>query len=64
MANGEWADEDWGSLGSACIISIGACIASGKNGIASPIKSANLGGTNLSDLTNPKANCAKLPLPP
>jgi hypothetical protein len=64
MANGEWADEDWGSAGPACIFSIGVCIASGKDGIAYPIKTGNLGGTTLTDLTNPKANCAKLAAPP
>jgi hypothetical protein len=64
MANGEWADEDWGSSGPACIFSIGVCIASGKDGIAYPIKTANLGGTTPADLANPKANCAKLAAPP
>jgi hypothetical protein len=64
MANGAWADEDWGSSGPACIFSIGVCIASGKDGIAYPIKTANLGGTMPADLTNPKVNCAKLAAPP
>jgi hypothetical protein len=64
MAAGNWSDEDWGSAGPACIFSIGVCIASGKDGIAYPIKTANMGGTTLVGLANPKANCAKLAAPP
>jgi len=64
MASGNWSDEDWGSAAPACIFSIGVCIATGKDGIAYPIKTANLGGTTLADLANPKANCAKLAAPP
>ncbi|MGB8917021.1 MAG: hypothetical protein WCC89_09185 [Candidatus Sulfotelmatobacter sp.] len=64
MATGNWSDEDWGSAGPACIFSIGICIATGKDGIAFPIKTASLGGTTLTDLSNPKANCAKLAAPP
>jgi hypothetical protein len=64
MATGVWADEDWGSAGPACIFAIGVCIATGKDGIAYPIKAANLGGTTLADLANPTANCAKLASPP
>ncbi|MGB7726398.1 MAG: hypothetical protein WBL50_00095 [Candidatus Acidiferrum sp.] len=65
MASGNWSDEDWGSAGPACIFSIGVCIATGKDGIAYPIKTENLGGTTAADLTNnPKANCAKLAAPP
>jgi hypothetical protein len=64
MASGNWSDEDWGSAGPACIFSIGVCIATGKDGIAYPIKTANMGGTTLADLKNPKANCAKLAAPP
>ncbi len=60
MATGNWSDEDWGSAGPACIFQIGVCIATGKDGIGYPIKTANLGGTTLKDLSNPKANCAKL----
>jgi hypothetical protein len=60
MAAGAWADEDWGSAGPACIFPIGVCIAAGKDGIAYPIKTANLGGTTLADLRNPAANCNKL----
>jgi hypothetical protein len=60
MATGAWADEDWGSAGPACLFSIGVCIAAGKDGIGYPIKVANMGGTTLADLSNPKANCAKL----
>ncbi len=63
MASGNWADEDWGSAGPACIFSIGVCVAAGKDGIAYPIKTASLGGTTLADLKNPKANCAKLAAP-
>ncbi len=64
MASGAWADEDWGSAGPACLFSIGVCVASGKDGIAYPIKTANMGGTTTNDLKNPKANCAKLAAPP
>ena len=64
MASGNWSDEDWGSAGPACIFAIGVCIVAGKDGIAYPIKTANLGGTTLKDLANPKANCAKLAAPP
>ena len=64
MASGNWSDEDWGSAGPACIFSIGVCIATGKDGIAYPIKTANLGGTTIADLDNAKANCAKLAAPP
>lgn len=64
MASGNWSDEDWGSAGPACIFAIGVCIATGKDGIAYPIKTAGLGGTTLADLANPKANCAKLAAPP
>jgi len=64
MASGAWSDEDWGSAGPACIFSIGVCIAAGKDGIAYPIKTGNLGGTTVADLTRPKTNCAKLAAPP
>jgi hypothetical protein len=64
LAAGEWSDEDWGSAGPACIFAIGVCIASGKDGIAYPIKTGNLGGTTLADLKNPPANCAKLAAAP
>ncbi len=60
MASGAWSDEDFGSAGPACIFAIGVCIAAGKDGIAYPVKTANLGGTTLADLNNPSANCAKL----
>ncbi len=60
MANGNWSDEDWGSAGPACIFSIGVCVATGKDGIAYPIKTSSLGGTTLADLKKPKTNCAKL----
>jgi hypothetical protein len=64
MASGNWSDEDWGSAGPACIFAIGVCLATGKDGIAYPIKTADLGGTTLADLANPKANCARLAAPP
>jgi len=64
MATGAWSDEDWGSAGPACIFAIGVCIAAGKDGIAYPIKTANLGGTTPADLKDPKANCKKLAAPP
>jgi hypothetical protein len=56
MATGNWSDEDWGSAGPACIFSIGVCVATGKDGIAFPIKAGDLGGTTLADLATPKAN--------
>jgi hypothetical protein len=64
MATGEWADEDWGSAGPACLFSLGICIASGKDGIAYPVKTADMGGTTPADLQHPKTNCAKLAGPP
>ena len=64
MASGEWADEDWGSAGPACVFAIGVCVAAGKDGIAYPIKTGSLGGTTLADLADPKTNCAKLAAPP
>jgi hypothetical protein len=64
MASGNWSDEDWGSAGPACLFSIGVCVATGKDGIAYPIKTSAAGGTTLADLANPKANCAKLAAPP
>ncbi|HEX3994880.1 MAG TPA: hypothetical protein VHX39_27195, partial [Acetobacteraceae bacterium] len=64
MAKGAWSDQDFGSAGPACIFAIGVCIASGKDGIAYPVKTAHMGGTTPADLTNPKTNCAKLAAPP
>jgi hypothetical protein len=64
MAQGAWSDEDWGSAGPACIFAIGICVATGKDGIGYPIRTANLGGTSLTDLANPKTNCAKLAASP
>ena len=64
ITTGAWADEDWGSAGPACIFSIGVCVATGKDGIAYPVKIANMGGTTPADLKNPKTNCAKLAAPP
>jgi hypothetical protein len=64
MATGAWSDEDWGSAGPACIFAIGICVATGKDGIAYPIKTAHLGGTTLADLKKPKTNCGKLAAPP
>ena len=60
IAQGAWADEDWGSAGPACIFAVGVCIASGKDGIAYPVKTSNMGGTTVADLADPVANCAKL----
>jgi hypothetical protein len=60
MASGAWSDEDWGSAGPACIFALGVCVATGKDGIGYPIKTANMGATLPADLANPKANCAKL----
>ena len=64
MATGAWADEDWGSAAPACIFSIGVCVATGKDGIAYPVKTAKMGGTTPADLVHPKTNCAKLASPP
>jgi hypothetical protein len=64
MPGGVWGDEDWGSAGPACIFAIGVCVATGKDGIAYPIKTANLGGTTVADLKNLKTNCKKLAAPP
>ncbi|HEY4186240.1 MAG TPA: hypothetical protein VGP07_14280 [Polyangia bacterium] len=64
MANGNWSDEDWGSAGPACLFPLGVCIATGKDGIGYPIKTAHLGGTTPADLKNPKANCKKLAAAP
>jgi hypothetical protein len=64
IAQGAWSDQDWGSAGPACIFSIGVCIAAGKDGIAYPVKTADLGGTTPADLADPKRNCAKLAAPP
>ena len=64
MASGNWSDEDWGSAGPACIFALGVCIATGKDGIAYPIKTADLGGTTVADLADAKANCRKLAAPP
>jgi len=64
MATGAWSDEDWGSAGPACVFALGVCIATGKDGIAYPIKMANMGKTTVADLKNPKANCRKLAAPP
>jgi hypothetical protein len=60
MATGNWADEDWGSAGPACIFAIGICVATGKDGIGYPIKVANMGATAATDLADPKSNCNKL----
>src|SRR6202007_3237976 len=64
MAQGAWADQDWGSAGPACIFAIGVCVAAGKDGIAYPIKTSSLGGTTMADLADPKSNCGKLAAPP
>jgi hypothetical protein len=64
MPGGVWGDEDWGSAGPACIFAIGVCIATGKDGIAYPIRTAAMGATAPADLAHPKTNCAKLAAPP
>ncbi|HEV8189487.1 MAG TPA: hypothetical protein VGP83_17160 [Pyrinomonadaceae bacterium] len=64
MAQGAWADQDWGSAGPACLFQIGVCIVTGKDGIAYPIKAYAMGGTTLADLAHSKTNCAKLAAPP
>jgi hypothetical protein len=64
MATGNWSDEDWGSAGPACIFAIDICVATGKDGIGYPLKTANLGGTIPADLADPKSNCTKLAAPP
>jgi hypothetical protein len=64
MASGAWSDEDWGSAGPACIFTIGVCVATGKDGIAYPIKTVKLGGTTPLDLKDPKANCLRLAAAP
>ena len=64
MASGPWSDEDWGSSGPACLFQLNICIAAGKDGIAYPVHSMHMGQTRLTDLLNPKTNCAKLAAPP
>jgi hypothetical protein len=64
MATGNWSDEDWGSAGPACMFAIHVCIAAGKDGIAYPIKTTNLGATTPADLNDAKKNCQKLAAPP
>ncbi len=64
LASGQWADEDWGSAGPACLFAIGVCVATGKDGVAYPINASRPGGTTTADLAAPKANCAKLAAPP
>ena len=59
MATGNWSDEDWGSAGPACIFSIGVCVATGKDGIAYPIKTANLGGTTSGRPGQPEGELRK-----
>lgn len=60
IASGTWADEDLGSAQQTCIAELNLCIVAGKDGIAYSVRSNNMGNTSLSDLTNPKTNCAKL----
>ncbi len=64
MATGNWSDEDWGSAGPACIFAIKVCVAAGKDGIGYPIRTDNLGGTTVADLSNAPANCKKLAAAP
>jgi hypothetical protein len=62
MANGPWTDEDWGSAGPACIFALKICIATGKDGIAYPIRTKSLGGTTVTTVGT-AANYAKLAAP-
>jgi hypothetical protein len=64
MPTGVWGDEDWGSAGPACLFALGVCVATGKDGIAYPVKISSMGGTMPNDLKNPAANCKKLAFPP
>jgi hypothetical protein len=64
MATGDWSDEDWGSAGPACIFALGVCIAGGKDGIAYPVSTAQMGDTTPADLNDPSTNCKKLAGPP
>jgi hypothetical protein len=62
MAAGAWADEDWGSAVPACIFSIRVCVASGKDGIAYPVKTAKMSGTSPADLVHPRDELCKVSL--
>jgi hypothetical protein len=62
MAQGAWSDEDWGSAGPGCLFAIKVCIATGKDGIAYPIRTTSLGGTTLKS-AGTVANYAKLAAP-
>lgn len=59
MATGQYADEDWGSAGPACILSLSICVATGKDGIGYPISTSNLGATSTMTVGT-AANYAKL----
>lgn len=56
MAQGPWADEDFGSGGPACIFQIGYCIASGKDGLAYSLEIPNFIGTTSKNVGT-KTNC-------
>lgn len=64
VTNAPWDDEDLGSGGAALLEKYGYYIASGKDGIAYVVKTANMGNTQPADFANPSANCAKLATPP
>jgi hypothetical protein len=58
----DWADEDWGSSGPACILAINVCVAAGKDGIGYPISMTHLGSTTAATVGTP-TNYAKLAAP-
>lgn len=62
--NSAWNDEDLGSAGGTLIEKYGIYIAAGKDGIAYPTKMTDMGQTMPADLSNAKANCAKLAAAP
>ena len=53
-------DQDLGSGGIVYIDALKIVCGGGKDGLLYCLHSENLGGTKLTDLTNPHANCAKL----
>lgn len=59
-----WNDEDLGSGGGTLIEQYKVYLATGKDGIAYPVNTANMGKTQPADFANAAANCAKLAAPP
>jgi len=59
-----WNDEDFGSAGGTLVEEYGVYLAAGKDGIAYPVRTQNMGDTQPADFANPKANCAKLAAAP